>query len=716
MNLDSLMGVWNDKTQADTIRMEALNKFIWEPMMLDDKLDSGEVLSQLIYDLAIKTGSRKYEVIGLNNLGACQALRGNIPMAIERFEQGLKIAEEIGYPRGIFESLQSLGVTYGAFLNDIPKGETYLSRSLKVAEESNNKEGMAKAFTAYGKDAHRQNKILEAREYYFKALKLGLETENKGLAYTINQYLAGTYAVEGNYAKAIDYLTIALQQAEAHGNHHQSSHILTAFGGIYLSLEDYSKSVEYFSRALDLMDELNHRETAGILMGIGGAYAKQKNYPKAMEYFFSALKVSEELVKEMGVVGKYSLGGSFVSLAYCYYESGDYKNALDYAMRGLKIGEELGMINAEPYAIIGNTYRKSGQFTKAITWCNKSLTVAEKNLYIEGQREACECLYQSYKSTNQDSKALIFHERFTLFKDSLNKNETGKKLQRMEFSKQMLADSLEQQKDKMEVQMAHETEIHQKNNTRNIFLGSGIMLFVLSGGLWSRLNFTRKSKAVLQIEKDRSESLLLNILPAEVAEELKQNGEALARDFDMVSIIFTDFKGFTETSGNLSAGELVGELNYCFKGFDAIMEKYGIEKIKTIGDAYMAAGGLQGSKEDAAIRTVRAALEMQEFISKRKAAQDASGLMAFEMRAGIHTGPVVAGIVGVKKFQYDIWGDTVNTASRMESNSEVGRVNISQSTYEEIKDESDFTFEKREKIQVKGKGEMEMYFVLHPVS
>ena len=157
--------------------------------------------------------------------------------------------------------------------------------------------------------------------------------------------------------------------------------------------------------------------------------------------------------------------------------------------------------------------------------------------------------------------------------------------------------------------------------------------------------------------------------------------------------------------------ELVAEINSCFEAFDGVMGKYGIEKIKTIGDAYMAAGGLPISSEGSVKNTVMAALEIQAFIGKRKAERDTKGLPAFEMRVGIHTGPIVAGIVGVKKFQYDIWGDTVNTASRMESNGEAGKVNISQTTYELLKADPEFMFESRGKIEVKGKGELEMWFV-----
>jgi class 3 adenylate cyclase len=201
----------------------------------------------------------------------------------------------------------------------------------------------------------------------------------------------------------------------------------------------------------------------------------------------------------------------------------------------------------------------------------------------------------------------------------------------------------------------------------------------------------------------------LNILPSEVAEELKAKGSAAAKQFDNVTVMFTDFKGFTHISEKLSPTELVAEIDLCFKAFDHIITKYNIEKIKTIGDSYMCAGGLPVANKTNATDVVNAAIEIQQFMMQHLQQRTEENKELFEIRIGVHTGPVVAGIVGVKKFAYDIWGDTVNIASRMESSSEAGKVNISESTYELVKDK--FKCVHRGKIQAKHKGHVDMYFV-----
>ncbi len=210
-------------------------------------------------------------------------------------------------------------------------------------------------------------------------------------------------------------------------------------------------------------------------------------------------------------------------------------------------------------------------------------------------------------------------------------------------------------------------------------------------------------------EKAKTEELLLNILPYDIAMELKQNGVAEAKTFESVSVLFTDFKGFSQIAEMMSASDLVAEIDYCFKEFDRIIQKYGIEKIKTIGDSYMAVGGLPVPNDTHAEEVVKAALEIRDFIGSYRLKQEAAQKPYFEIRLGIHTGPVVAGIVGSKKFAYDIWGDTVNLASRMEGSCEPGKVNVSTVTYQLVKHK--FNCIHRGKIEIKNKGPVDMYFV-----
>ena len=213
----------------------------------------------------------------------------------------------------------------------------------------------------------------------------------------------------------------------------------------------------------------------------------------------------------------------------------------------------------------------------------------------------------------------------------------------------------------------------------------------------------------LESEKAKTEELLLNILPKDTAEELQKHGKATARHYNQVSVLFTDFKGFTEFAENTKPEDLVNELHRCFVGFDEIIGKYHIEKIKTIGDAYMCAGGVPIRNNSNAIAITLAALEIRDFMNRVTLEKQAKNEPILEIRIGMHTGPLTAGVVGLKKFAYDIWGDTVNTASRMESTSEPGRINVSATTHQLIKKYFDCEF--RGKKEVKGKGMVEMYFV-----
>ena len=247
------------------------------------------------------------------------------------------------------------------------------------------------------------------------------------------------------------------------------------------------------------------------------------------------------------------------------------------------------------------------------------------------------------------------------------------------------------------------------------------LFFLIILALYSQLNlrFARKQYILEQIinkrtedlitEKEKTEALLVNVLPKNTADEIMAKGKATKIKYNFVTVLFSDIQGFTKIAEEMSPEVLIDELDKFFFYFDSVVEKYGIEKIKTIGDAYMCAGGIPEKNRTNPVEVILAALEMKAYMTRLKETSELEGMKYWDIRIGIHTGTVVAGVVGQKKLSYDIWGDTVNIASRMESSGEAGKINISGTTYEFVKDF--FTCEYRGKMPVKYKGELEMYFV-----
>ena len=626
LKLDSLYAVWQDQSQADSTRVSAYHKFIWNGFLFS-KPDSAFILAERLYEFANQQNYLSANAQGLYIQGISLHQRGIYNEALVYYKNGSDQFEEIGDQEGIASCLNATGLIY-LYKNDYSKALNYFTRSLKIRNEIDDRQGVAS--------------------------------------------------------------------------------VLNNIGYIYHSQGDYPYALDYYSQSLEIREDIGDQQgIATSLINIGETYTAQGDYLKALDYYSQSLKLFEEIGNQQGVASALN------NFGYAYRNQGDYPNALNYYLQSLKIREYMGDQHgiATSRNNIGNIYKIMGNYPQAIAYCKNGFELANRIGLLLEQKEGCECLYEVYKSMGNGNKALKYLELFNEIKDSLNAEETTKKLQQMEFQKQITVDSLAQVEKDHLVQKANDDEVRKKNKTINIAIGGGLLFMILAGGFFSRWRYIKKSRDIISKEKDRSENLLLNILPPEIAEELKTKGRSDARDFDKVSILFTDFKSFTEASSKLSAQDLVSEINVCFEVFDGIMGKYGIEKIKTIGDAYMAAGGLPVPSDNSVKNTVLAALDMQAFISKRNVEMDTIGKHSFQMRAGIHTGSVVAGIVGVKKFQYDIWGDPVNIASRMESSGEVGKLNISQHTYELIKDDKEFTFENRGKIAVKGKGEMEMYFV-----
>lgn len=583
-----------------------------------------------------------------------------------------------------------------------------------------------------------------AQLQYDLANEIG-DLDQKGNALNL---IGSGYYVKGDYVNAIGYYEQAQEIFKKANDARKTAGTNLNLGSIYLNKGYYPKAIKKFEAAEKVFDEINYASgKAAILANLGSIYYQKDDDETALKYYEEGLRISQEnnlVRREAGAYlnisnilenqGKDSLALDYVYRAELIFKDledsyimsairrnegnlllklGEVDKALEAYYASLEVSKKVGnqLDLMEGLTRIGNVYLDQSRLSEATDYCARALKIAEEEDAITLQKKACECLYDVFKAKGDGTEALVYLEKIKVIEDTLKAQETTKKLQQMEFEKALKADSLRIYEENLAIEAAHQQEVAAEKKNRNFAIVGVVFLLVLSASLYWRWNYVRKAKDEMEVEKDRSENILLNILPAEIAEELKEKGRADARDFDMVSILFTDFKDFTSTSEKLSPQQLVSEINTCFEAFDGIMEKHGVEKIKTIGDAYMAAGGLPVPKEDSVRNTVLAALEMQAFIGARKEELAKEGKPGFDMRVGVHTGPVVAGIVGVKKFQYDIWGDTVNTASRLESSGEVGKVNISSETFKLIKDDEAFHFENRGKIEVKGKGELDMLFV-----
>lgn len=347
-----------------------------------------------------------------------------------------------------------------------------------------------------------------------------------------------------------------------------------------------------------------------------------------------------------------------------------------------------------------------------------------------GQTQILETTYREteaqLKEVQEKTQEELSKKEETISQISLEKQRSDSLIQNKNrlvenLTKEQLADSmmLAQQQSMLQLQKTKVAEAElareQSEYLRNLLALLAGFVLVLAALFYLRYRAKRRTanelsekNAIIEEEQKKSDELLLNILPPAIAQELKTRNKVAARKYDQATVMFIDFTGFTKVAETLSPEALVEELDFCFSNFDHIIGKYRIEKIKTVGDAYICASGLSDMNASPS-DMVKAALEIQDFLLHLKAERMSRALPFFEARAGIHTGPVVAGVVGDKKFAYDIWGDTVNIAARMEETCEPGRVNVSEDAYWLSKYE--FEWQSRGKIAAKNKGMMDMYYV-----
>ena len=649
----------------DSVRFKALLGLAGEYLDVDPDTASDLCLRAL--ELASRTGRPGDVGEAEGWLGYVEEQRGHIAQAITHYEKSLAECERLNDKKGLSAVLNNLGAIY----TDQGRLDEALyshRRSLAIRYEVGDSSGVATSLNNIGFLLFRQGRIMEALERYTEALRLYERfKDHEGIATALHN-IAGINREQGEYRQALENLERALLIARLQDDAYGMATTEDNIGDVLNEQGRADDALLHYQRALALHDSVNDMR---------------------------------------------GMGRSWRNMAGIWLQHGDATRAVDAAERSLAMYESSEDERGRTEALLmsGRALEKLGRSREAEERFIKALELARALSDPRTIRDVSGPLSEHFRAKGDWKAALEMRDLHALMRDSVRNEEIRRSTIRQQYQYEFERKEADLETAQAEEQLLARERLQKEKNRRNVllFIGAGVLLLAL--GLWSRLRYTRRSRAAIAKEKDVSDGLLHNILPVEVATELKVKGHAEARYFDRATILFTDFKGFTELSEQVTPTELVEELNACFKVFDGLMEKYRIEKIKTIGDAYMAAGGLPDPKFGAPVDVVKAALEMQDFMAAHKVQRKAAGKPYFEMRLGIHTGPVVAGIVGVKKFQYDIWGDAVNTASRMESSGEVGKVNISESTYELVKHEAGLTFTPRGRVHAKGKGELEMYFV-----
>ena len=498
--------------------------------------------------------------------------------------------------------------------------------------------------------------------------------------------LAYAYSAKGDKTKAFSALYEGIRYSALISDTALQIMIYNTLGDLNADYREEAAALEGYSNALRLAKlSANNTAAATAYMGIGNVYYNRMAYQEALERYMKADSLGRLSGDDITVAQNLN------NIALCFEGLQMYEQALPFFHAALNIYTRFAMASetANAYYNMGNLYLRTQRLDSAIVYLEKAVAMVME-LGELGRLVACyDKLSLAYAARGDFSKAFQLRLRHSVLNDSLL--NTSKVAIISELKTKYETEQKEQEIKLLQV------ENSVKLRQRNLFLGGTLSLLLVSFVLVFQGRRLRKAR-------NRSNKLLLNILPAEIAEELKTQGHSQARLFENVSVLFTDFVNFTGISQEMSPTELVAEIHRNFTAFDQIIERHGLEKIKTIGDAYMAVCGLPQPSETHAQAVVRAALDINAYMEQHAG--------KFQVRIGIHSGPVVAGIVGIKKYAYDIWGDTVNTAARMEQNSEAGKINISEATYELVK--AEFKCVYRGNIAVKNKGDVAMYFVQSP--
>lgn len=588
--------------------------------------------------------------------------------------------------------------------NDDPAISISLAFQAKeLAEKINFLKGKAYALKNIGLGYYYQEKYLETLEYWNESLKIFEQLNDEiGIANLLNN-IAAIYVNQGDDARGLEYSLRSLKLSEKAGGKLRILSALNTVGSIYYNKKaTWDKALNYLLMALPLCEEIGDKEALGVISeNIGEIYFEKNDDAKALSYF-------QKSIKALGNSANSSF--AYNGIGKLYLREGDFKQALNYHNSALAIAEKLSnkLHMVRSLHGIANVYVGQNDYAAALNYYNKASNIAEELKAAPELKDLYQGMAVAYAKTADYNNAFKYQSLYSDIKDTIYNIETDKKLASLQFD-------FDLQKKEGEINLLTkdkaltDLKLKRQKFAKNALMVGLALVFMIALLIFRNYLIKVKTHKILDRQKDQIEHLLLNILPAEVARELQVKGYATPRNYESVSVMFTDFKGFTTIADKMTPQDLIEELNACFMTFDEIIEKFNLEKIKTIGDSYMCAGGIPTPNEQHVDNIIKASLEIKDFTLQYNLKRKEAGFEPWDLRIGIHVGPVVAGVVGKKKYAYDIWGSTVNIASRMETNGEPGQVNISSSVYELVKDKYACSY--RGKIYAKNVGEIDMYFL-----
>ncbi|MCW3127508.1 MAG: hypothetical protein JWO03_3166 [Bacteroidetes bacterium] len=607
------------------------------------------------------------DVIDDLNTLTLSLLDTDLPAAFENAQRTIRDAYAIRYAEGESQALIH-AATSAVRRNQYDEAIILYQRAMRIKEEAGDMVGIAVVLTKMGNTELRADKYADALDYYARAIKQLDGTQNDMARADLYANTALIQGLKGNYTMALKHHLLALKTYETYNETGRIAASLANMGLIYTEQQNYEEAMNVYNRALEIRrDAEDTMATSDLLDNIGIVYQEQELYTEALDAHNSALILRQGDSKRTA--------NSQSNLGNTYKKLGDNDVAKDYYEKALvlydSINDKRGLLQS--YNNLGELYYGLKEYEKAQRYLEAAMKLASETGLKLQLRQAYEYISLIYAHRRQFEQAYQYKLLFSKLDREISSSEV-----KTQMSQITLRYEIEQKEQAAEMERVKNTEL-------------------------------QKAFDLLEEEQKRSENLLLNILPAEVSYELKESGKTRARSYDMVTVLFADIKGFTMISQRFSAEEIVSSIDEYFEMFDLIMERHGVEKIKTIGDAYLCVSGVPVAAPDHAEKMILVAKDMIAAVTQLKEKREGRGEYAFDFRVGISSGPVVAGVVGIKKFAYDIWGDTVNTASRMQSNGEPHRINISESTYILVKDTFDCIY--RGEIEAKNKGKLKMYFV-----